>query len=290
MSDLKQAAQQALDALKAMQSCAAEMRCGLRICDEAIDQLEPTLAQQAEPVVEPVVEPVCRADGRCQYAIDVGAEDLGHCPKGKCVMAGHQPEFKKSLCDGGVCGVGGYCDQCPKQQAAPVQAEPVQAEPVACGHEPIDWVWDYVEPQQAEPVDADLTAVRESQQRARLDLRLAGRTKGPSCDTEFGVPHLAEAEAQQAEPVAWVGLTDAEIYECWPGVESMFKIARAIEAALKEKNAKPVQAEPVVETGDDDLPDRLLQIHRAAAAAAVAKWQREQAEPVVEPVDIKAVR
>jgi hypothetical protein len=31
-------------------------------------------------------EPVCRADGRCQYAIDRGVEDLGHCPKGKCVM------------------------------------------------------------------------------------------------------------------------------------------------------------------------------------------------------------
>lgn len=28
----------------------------------------------------------CRDDGRCQYAIDHGAEGLGHCPKGKCVM------------------------------------------------------------------------------------------------------------------------------------------------------------------------------------------------------------
>jgi hypothetical protein len=122
--------------------------------------------------------------------------------------------------------------------------------------------------QQAEPVVVDAKAARESQQRARLNLRLAGRKKGPSADTEFGAPHLAEDadEAQQAEPavdklttsqpkvykeqaepVAWVGLTDAEIYECWPGVESMFKIARAIEAALKEKNAKPVQAEPVAD-------------------------------------------
>ena len=30
----------------------------------------------------------CRTDGRCQYAIDHGAEGLGHCPPGKCV----QPE------------------------------------------------------------------------------------------------------------------------------------------------------------------------------------------------------
>lgn len=28
----------------------------------------------------------CRHDGRCQYAIDSGAEGLGHCPRGKCVM------------------------------------------------------------------------------------------------------------------------------------------------------------------------------------------------------------
>lgn len=32
------------------------------------------------------VEPACRDDGRCQYAIDHGAEGLGHCPKGKCAM------------------------------------------------------------------------------------------------------------------------------------------------------------------------------------------------------------
>jgi hypothetical protein len=30
--------------------------------------------------------PICRTDGRCQYAIDSGAEEEGHCPKGKCVM------------------------------------------------------------------------------------------------------------------------------------------------------------------------------------------------------------
>ncbi len=28
----------------------------------------------------------CRADGRCQYAIDHGAEGLGCCPRGKCSM------------------------------------------------------------------------------------------------------------------------------------------------------------------------------------------------------------
>lgn len=28
----------------------------------------------------------CRDDGRCQYAIDRGAEGMGHCPEGKCCM------------------------------------------------------------------------------------------------------------------------------------------------------------------------------------------------------------
>jgi hypothetical protein len=34
---------------------------------------------------EPVQE-LCRTDGRCQYAIDSGAEGVGHCPPGKCCM------------------------------------------------------------------------------------------------------------------------------------------------------------------------------------------------------------
>lgn len=29
---------------------------------------------------------LCRNDGRCQYAIDHGAEGAGHCPVGKCAM------------------------------------------------------------------------------------------------------------------------------------------------------------------------------------------------------------
>lgn len=32
------------------------------------------------------IDVMCRDDGRCQYAIDHGAEGLGHCPKGKCAM------------------------------------------------------------------------------------------------------------------------------------------------------------------------------------------------------------
>jgi len=35
---------------------------------------------------------LCRDDGRCQYAIDSGAEGMGHCPEGKCVMPAKQEQ------------------------------------------------------------------------------------------------------------------------------------------------------------------------------------------------------
>lgn len=37
----------------------------------------------------------CRDDGRCQYAIDHGAEGLGHCPEGKCCMPRYSPKGLK---------------------------------------------------------------------------------------------------------------------------------------------------------------------------------------------------
>ena len=36
---------------------------------------------------------LCRDDGRCQYAIDSGAEGMGHCPEGKCVMPAKQKPY-----------------------------------------------------------------------------------------------------------------------------------------------------------------------------------------------------
>ena len=39
-----------------------------------------------EALAEQPAKDQCRTDGRCQYAIDSGAEGMGHCPKGKCVM------------------------------------------------------------------------------------------------------------------------------------------------------------------------------------------------------------
>jgi len=47
------------------------------------------------------VVPLCRNDGRCQYAIDHGAEGMGHCPPGKCCMPNVEfsGEGKRSLTD-----------------------------------------------------------------------------------------------------------------------------------------------------------------------------------------------
>ena len=41
--------------------------------------------------------PTCRTDGRCQYAIDHGAEGLGHCPPGKCVMPDPAPDTIREI-------------------------------------------------------------------------------------------------------------------------------------------------------------------------------------------------
>jgi len=56
------------------------------------------------------------------------------------------------------------------------------------------------------------------------------------------------AALKQAEPVAWVGLTDKDRLDIYgqATTDEIDYYARAIEAALKEKNAK--QAEPAAES------------------------------------------
>ena len=63
----------------------------------------------------------CRSDGRCQYAIDHGAEGMGHCPKGKCVMAQHtQPAEDRAVAQSNL----RVMKEMFREQAEPVQ-EPV---------------------------------------------------------------------------------------------------------------------------------------------------------------------
>lgn len=50
---------------------------------------------------------VCRNDGRCEYAIQSGAEGNGHCPDGKCAMPASAPGTGSDSLDC-ILGVGGF--------------------------------------------------------------------------------------------------------------------------------------------------------------------------------------
>ena len=91
--------QQALEALK---SCSSVTH--YPVLQLTIKALRERLAQQEQQYPDNFIEALmydvakrdseaqqCRTDGRCQYAIDHGAEGMGHCPKGECVMSA-QPE------------------------------------------------------------------------------------------------------------------------------------------------------------------------------------------------------
>lgn len=88
---LREAAQQALDALEHHTAIKhPQQRC---YRDDAIEALREALA-------EPNHDYPCRSDGRCQYAIDHGAEGMGYCPNGMCVMVQHtQPDEDKAVCE-----------------------------------------------------------------------------------------------------------------------------------------------------------------------------------------------
>jgi hypothetical protein len=81
--NLRQAAQQALEALNDFFTAYPHMTKGYT--EDAITALHEALAEPEQERPHP--DYPCRSDGRCQYAIDSGAEGLGHCPPGKCCMA-----------------------------------------------------------------------------------------------------------------------------------------------------------------------------------------------------------
>lgn len=112
MTDLRKAAEMALPLLVAYQDYTGDFRIANK-CGEAIEALRQALAQPETPddllrqseragwryakeleteLAKPEQEPICRSDGRCQYAIDHGAEGLGHCPQGKCCMPQDEQE------------------------------------------------------------------------------------------------------------------------------------------------------------------------------------------------------
>jgi hypothetical protein len=50
---------------------------------------------------------ICRDDGRCEYAIQSGAEENGRCPNGKCAMPASAPGTGSDVLDC-ILGVGGF--------------------------------------------------------------------------------------------------------------------------------------------------------------------------------------
>jgi hypothetical protein len=143
----------------------------------------------------------------------------------------------------------------------PQQAEPVQAEPVSCGHEScdcrgyckrkqaepvawVDWVWDYVDPQQPEPVDKALTK------------------SAPKVDKEQAEPVSALTRyneiAEDVETYTGNALERLRIFcslamtgEDWLDAEPFFDAAEAelskLDVCLVEINWLKQQAEPVVQ-------------------------------------------
>lgn len=76
---------EALIALKSVQHADADgvmARVSRQALDEAIAALSPSTTK------------ICRADGQCQYAIDHGAERIGHCPDGECCMPEQREDYE----------------------------------------------------------------------------------------------------------------------------------------------------------------------------------------------------
>jgi hypothetical protein len=178
MTDLEKAARQALERLRR-----ADKISGYPNNKLAIAALESALAQQAEPVDAPP------KSFRVGYltGYDDGQRELREKQQA-------EPVAWRTFDGEGGYDYRTYDDENYAQEWA--QRNP--------SHE--NWVEPlYAAPQQAVLEKDWPQAVRESQQRARLDLRLAGRKKSTQAEAEFAVPHLVEdaGEAQQAEPVVW---------------------------------------------------------------------------------------
>jgi len=80
--------QQLAAALAAIKSKDAALQSAISAHGYGSGDLHDALAIQPDDMKGVILchaEP-CRDDGRCQYAIDHGAEGLGHCPDGKCCM------------------------------------------------------------------------------------------------------------------------------------------------------------------------------------------------------------
>lgn len=110
--------QQALDALESVYS-----RKPLRDLDETIHALRARLAQPEAEQVAWLHD--CAA--LCANDVELWISACPHCGKPRTPPAQPAPA-PDAKCDGGTCGLGGYCADCPKQQPAPAVREPLNRE------------------------------------------------------------------------------------------------------------------------------------------------------------------
>jgi hypothetical protein len=180
MTDLRTAAQQALEALIQSADCSmANLR------RDAIAALRAALEQPEQEPVAWGVDWGRNGDQACCTIIKQHADGVQ-----EVVAVEYSPprlEIKqKAECDGGTCGLGGYCDGCPNR--------------------PVAWQW----------------------------LNTAHFRKKMPADAELRAWNPLYTHPPRRE---WRGLTDEEIDQMAGNTVDAWECARAIEAALKERNA-----------------------------------------------------
>lgn len=224
--------QQALDSLEAAYHPNDEV-------GKVMDAIKERLAQP---------ESECRDDGRCQYAIDHGAEGVGHCPQGKCCMPKAQPELdedyealankqlaslkeagKKTFEDAAVRALNKLYNTEPEH----VHANDMSGERVhkteKNEHEPVAW--------SNAPKLIYLQVCEENDCYHSFDVH----DDVSWCQDKINDSDIPYIRADTSPPQReWVGLTEGELFTLWvrcpAETEDRFAFARAIEQALKEKN------------------------------------------------------
>lgn len=214
MSDLEQAARLALDVLEDLVSTLDDDRAFMTSALSAITALRAALAQQAEPVAIPGAIPMSKVVARSR-AMPERADAL--------------ERARQRL-----------------EQAEPVDKALTKTEP------PVDK--EQAEPAVADRVGYSIGGAKWLHQWSNRDEEETANQWKKGYNAARDLVRIMLDTPQQAEPVAWVGLTDGEAeqtfakHDCNISTHLAGILARAIEAALKQKNAQ--QAEPVIEPDD----------------------------------------
>lgn len=155
-----------------------------------------------------------------------------------------QPE--RAECDGGQCGIGGYCKQCPKTQPEP---EPVATlfgslpvYDVPLEQQPVAWVETLENAQPHCVTDLKYCSVMQHDRGEHLKYTPLYKDPTPCKTCEALARTVMLDQTSHDTKKEWVGLTDAEyeamaeqyVTNCY---FDTLKYAKAIEAKLKEKNA-----------------------------------------------------